>query len=172
MAAARAEFLNGGHFAPLAEAVARLAGVYAPSRGLLLEVGAGTGYYLSRCLAALEGKLGLAVDVSKQAAPPGRILAWALSLPTRGTRFRSAQGRSGSRSFYCYEERVLTWQMILDRTDQAALAGTLPSARHHDPSELADRIAMLPARLEVWGAVTLHVYRKHASLPAAMKRGA
>lgn len=70
MIAARAAFLDGGHFDPLRAAVADAAaadaaGVPDPA---VLEVGAGTGHYLATVLDALPGARGLGVDVSKAAA--------------------------------------------------------------------------------------------------------
>ncbi len=70
---ARAAFQGGGHFAPIADAtVAAVAG--APHLGpgasaLVLEIGAGTGYYLARVLDAVPHALGIALDVAK---PAGR----------------------------------------------------------------------------------------------------
>ena len=66
MVAARAEFLGAGHYRPIASAVvAPLAGC----RGPLLEIGAGTGYYLAAALdAAGAAAAGIALDSSKYAA--------------------------------------------------------------------------------------------------------
>jgi 23S rRNA (guanine745-N1)-methyltransferase len=58
MVAARAEFLAGGHYRPIADTVA------ARCRGTVLEIGAGTGYYL----AAADPELGIALDSSRYAA--------------------------------------------------------------------------------------------------------
>ncbi|MFD1811559.1 putative RNA methyltransferase [Rhodococcus gannanensis] len=68
MIAARAEFLDAGHFDGLRAAVADAsvaAGVDAPA---VLEVGAGTGHYLATVLDALPDAVGVGVDVSKPAA--------------------------------------------------------------------------------------------------------
>lgn len=66
MVAARAEFLGAGHYRPIASAVgAALAG----RRGPLLDIGAGTGYYLAAALdAAGSAAAGIALDSSKYAA--------------------------------------------------------------------------------------------------------
>ncbi|GAB2989246.1 rRNA (guanine-N1)-methyltransferase [Amycolatopsis acidiphila] len=63
MVAARAEFLGAGHYAGLA---GRLAERVAPSlgSGLVVDAGAGTGYYLARVLQEAGGATGLALDVS------------------------------------------------------------------------------------------------------------
>jgi 23S rRNA (guanine745-N1)-methyltransferase len=68
MIAARAAVLGAGHFVPLAQALAQLAADSAPPEGLLLEVGAGTAYYLASVCNRLPGRHGLAVDVSPYAA--------------------------------------------------------------------------------------------------------
>ncbi|TQS46735.1 putative RNA methyltransferase [Cryptosporangium phraense] len=99
MVAARESFLGGGHFAPIAQAVAARAaattapgpaaagpsaggpsaggpgvggpGVGGPGAGLggreglgLLDLGAGTGYYLAAALEAVPGAVGIAADIS------------------------------------------------------------------------------------------------------------
>ncbi|RZQ64786.1 putative RNA methyltransferase [Amycolatopsis suaedae] len=61
MVAARAEFLAAGHYAPLADAIADAV----PSGdGLVVDAGAGTGYYLAAVLDRAPGATGLALDVS------------------------------------------------------------------------------------------------------------
>lgn len=66
MAAARAEFLASGHYAAVADAVARRSGVHQGS--VVLDAGAGTGYYVSRLLDEAPDGRGLALDISKFAA--------------------------------------------------------------------------------------------------------
>jgi 23S rRNA (guanine745-N1)-methyltransferase len=68
MLAARAAVLGAGHFVPLAQALAQRAADSATPEGLLLEVGAGTAYYLASVCNRLPGRHGLAVDVSPYAA--------------------------------------------------------------------------------------------------------
>lgn len=58
MVAARVEFQAAGHYAPIAQAVARAVSL----PGCVLDVGAGTGYYLAQ---ALGERRGVALDVSK-----------------------------------------------------------------------------------------------------------
>ena len=70
MVAARRAFLSAGHFEPIACA---LVGAIADADidatdGIVLDAGAGTGYYLSAVLDAMPARLGLALDVSKRAA--------------------------------------------------------------------------------------------------------
>ncbi len=66
MVAARAEFLAAGHYAAIADAVAGRAAAEEPA--VVLDAGAGTGYYLARVLQAAPTARGLALDVSKFAA--------------------------------------------------------------------------------------------------------
>lgn len=68
MIAARARFLDGHHFDPLMDAVARACATDAPADPAVLEVGAGTGHYLAAVLDALPAAQGIGVDVSKPAA--------------------------------------------------------------------------------------------------------
>src|SRR5206468_1808435 len=58
MVAAREAFLDAGHYAPIADALARRAG-----GDLVVDLGAGTGYYLAR----LGGSRLLALDASRPA---------------------------------------------------------------------------------------------------------
>ncbi len=69
MVEARAAFLAGGHFSAIADAVAGAAtGALAQGPvGCVLEVGAGTGYYLAAVLERLPERAGLALDISKAA---------------------------------------------------------------------------------------------------------
>lgn len=68
MIAARGQFLDGGHFDPLREAVASACATTAVAEPAVLEVGAGTGHYLATVLDALPGARGIGLDVSKPAA--------------------------------------------------------------------------------------------------------
>jgi 23S rRNA (guanine745-N1)-methyltransferase len=88
MVADRAAFLGAGHYAPLAQALAELA-CEAPA-DVVLDAGAGTGYYLAAVLGALRlddgagaGAVGLAMDVSvpalrraARAAPGIGAIGW------------------------------------------------------------------------------------------------
>ena len=70
MVRARRDFLATGHFAPIAAALAAAAATdLAPSTGpgCVVDVGAGTGYYLAAVLDRLPGAAGLALDMSKYA---------------------------------------------------------------------------------------------------------
>jgi 23S rRNA (guanine745-N1)-methyltransferase len=67
MVAARDSVLAEGHFAPVAAALAAGASAVAIDGGLVIDVGAGTGYYLAAVLDRLPDRLGLAVDVSTPA---------------------------------------------------------------------------------------------------------
>jgi 23S rRNA (guanine745-N1)-methyltransferase len=62
MIAARVAFLEAGHYAPIAEAVVAAAGA-----GIIVDLGAGPGYYLAAVLAAYPGARGVALDASRPA---------------------------------------------------------------------------------------------------------
>jgi 23S rRNA (guanine745-N1)-methyltransferase len=84
MVAAREAFLAAGHFAGLRDfvcgtaeraageaggpAAATPGGAGTPEAGCIVEIGAGTGYYLAGVLDRLPGTAGLALDISKFAA--------------------------------------------------------------------------------------------------------
>jgi len=70
MVEARDTVLGAGYFVPLTRALVGLAdsAVDADVPGCVLDVGAGTGYYLAELLAALPGRAGVALDISKHAA--------------------------------------------------------------------------------------------------------
>ena len=98
MVAERAAFLGAGHYDGIAELVAGLAAVavgsasVAPDDSCVLDLGAGTGFYLARVLDAVD-QPGIALDISKHAARLaarahpriGAVVAdaWA-GLPVRG----------------------------------------------------------------------------------------
>lgn len=67
MVSARDRFLARGHYDPLADAVAAAVGTGVGADPDVLEVGAGTGFYLARLLGQLGGR-GVALDVSPAAA--------------------------------------------------------------------------------------------------------
>ena len=68
MVAARDRFLSAGHFAPIADAVAGQAVAHAAPSGCLLDIGAGTGYYLASVLESMPSRTGIAADLSKHSA--------------------------------------------------------------------------------------------------------
>ncbi len=91
MVADRAAFLGAGHYGPLAQALADLASAGLASEAsadVVLDAGAGTGYYLATVLGALRaggdaGAVGLAMDVSvpalrraARAAPGIGAIGW------------------------------------------------------------------------------------------------
>lgn len=67
MVRARDRFLATGRYAPIRQAVARLAADAAPERGTVVDVGCGTGYYLAGVLDQLPGARGLGLDTSVRA---------------------------------------------------------------------------------------------------------
>ncbi len=69
MVAARVAFLESGHFLPIANAVVEAAvTAVGDQEGLIVDAGAGTGYYLTAVLGELTGSYGIAFDLSKFAA--------------------------------------------------------------------------------------------------------
>lgn len=72
MVAAREAFLATGGYAPIAGALADAAHALVPEApeapGCVVDLGAGTGYYLARVLETLPGRAGVALDISKHAA--------------------------------------------------------------------------------------------------------
>ena len=68
MVAARDRFLSAGPYRPVVDRLLELARTAAPASPRLLEVGAGTGYYLARLVAGLDASRGVALDVSPAAA--------------------------------------------------------------------------------------------------------
>jgi SAM-dependent methyltransferase len=64
MVQARADFLGAGHFSSLADALGQAASS-AVAAGCVVDVGAGTGYYLAAVLDRLPERAGLALDISK-----------------------------------------------------------------------------------------------------------
>jgi 23S rRNA (guanine745-N1)-methyltransferase len=71
MIAARESFLGQRHYAPVAGAVSGLAHRLDPAAaggpGIVLDLAGGTGYYLAAVLAALPGRTGICLDLSKPA---------------------------------------------------------------------------------------------------------
>ena len=67
MVEARAAFLAAAHFANVAEEVAQAVSAAVPTRtdGCVIDVGAGTGYYLAAALRRLPSRVGVALDASK-----------------------------------------------------------------------------------------------------------
>lgn len=66
MVAARATFLGAGYYAPIAGQVQAASGGAPP--GCVVDLGAGTGYYLAAVLDRVPDRAGIAVDASKHAA--------------------------------------------------------------------------------------------------------
>jgi 23S rRNA (guanine745-N1)-methyltransferase len=68
MVMAREAFLGGGHYQPVADAVAAAAArLDQGAPGLVLDLAGGTGYYLARVLDELPGRGGACVDLSAPA---------------------------------------------------------------------------------------------------------
>ncbi|KMN24788.1 putative RNA methyltransferase [Pseudomonas helleri] len=65
MVEARRDFLNAGHYAPVAKRLAELAAERAPQRWL--DIGCGEGYYTAQIADALPNADGYALDISREA---------------------------------------------------------------------------------------------------------
>ncbi|WP_223546648.1 putative RNA methyltransferase [Pseudomonas sp. A-B-19] len=65
MVEARRDFLNAGHYAPVAKRLAQLAADYAPQRWV--DIGCGEGYYTAQIAEALPDAEGYALDISREA---------------------------------------------------------------------------------------------------------
>jgi len=85
MVAARRRFLNGGHYQPIAAAVARMALAAVPAGGVAacLDAGCGEGYYLRQLAASVPPAVRMSIiglDISKwavqAAAKPQRDATW------------------------------------------------------------------------------------------------
>lgn len=63
MVAARVDLLSSGVYLPLADALAKVASEHIED-GMVIDAGAGTGYYLAHVLDAVPAAYGLALDVS------------------------------------------------------------------------------------------------------------
>lgn len=81
MVQARIDFLGSGHFQPLADAVCEAAGELAADRPIILDAGAGTGYYLNALQQRMPASAVVALDISKFALRrAARLLPGALCL--------------------------------------------------------------------------------------------
>ncbi len=69
MTAARSHFLSRGYYAPLKDALCRMAVSHMPKDGILLDAGCGEGYYTHAVLEALapKGVKGIGIDISREA---------------------------------------------------------------------------------------------------------
>ncbi|AKK05548.1 methyltransferase family protein [Corynebacterium mustelae] len=79
MIQARETFLSSGHFAPFVEAISTTVAQVFDDSGMpddtepaIVEIGAGTGYYLSHILDSIHNSRGIGIDVS---VPAAKILA-------------------------------------------------------------------------------------------------
>ncbi|WP_049829646.1 putative RNA methyltransferase [Arthrobacter sp. RIT-PI-e] len=88
MVDAREEFLASGHYAPLRDAVVSAVQRHRPDASVVLDAGAGTGYYLRGVVDAAPDTFPVAIDVSKPALrraarriPEGIGLVWDIWRP-------------------------------------------------------------------------------------------
>ncbi|MBM9476271.1 methyltransferase domain-containing protein [Nakamurella flavida] len=68
MVAARVDLLGSGAYAPIVDAVVQAVRGSTGDGGAVVELGAGTGYYLGACVGAVPGSTGLAIDSSRYAS--------------------------------------------------------------------------------------------------------
>lgn len=217
MVASREAFLSRGHFAPFVETVTERvldALSHGPliddSRPTVLEVGAGTGYYLSHTLDAVENSRGVGLDIAVPAAKHlakshpcvGAVVAdvWAglplqdksvdvitvIFAPRNPAEFARVLSDDGEVIVLTPQQghldelreplgilgvedgkvdrlleqargylepvgdgELIEFPMRLDRDAIAAQVGMSPSARHIEPSVLAERVAQLPETMQV-----------------------
>lgn len=83
MVQARIDFLGRGHYEPLAAAVRKAVATHAVPSPVILDAGAGTGYYLRAVLEGLPSSSAIALDISKFALrraarflPSATCLVW------------------------------------------------------------------------------------------------
>jgi 23S rRNA (guanine745-N1)-methyltransferase len=168
MVEARARFLAAGHFAPLADAIAAAARETASGPGIVVEVGAGTGYHLARVLDGLPTRAGLAIDLSRYAARrAARAHARATAIVTDArSEFPLADGSVALALDVFAPRRGDELRRIL-REDGALIVVT--PERHH-LSELRGVLGLLEVDPEkerrVEGALAPHLERE-ASRPLA-----
>ncbi|MFC5268599.1 putative RNA methyltransferase [Kribbella qitaiheensis] len=227
MIEARTTFLSTGHYTPILNALrthttqrlSELATGTAGSGDLIVEVGAGTGYYLAGVVGDGSERWGLALDVSRYAARRaakvhprvGSVIcdAWR-EIPLRDdaaqvilnvfaprnaeemTRVLAPGGsllvvtpnqahlaelvgvlgmvrvdeekerrltESLAGSFEKIGSEAVETVMRLDHPAVERLVAMTPSARHTEPGELTERIAVLPDPVEVTLSVTLSIWR-------------
>lgn len=75
MIRARRDFLNGGYYAPLKEALCRVVDNYFPQGGTLLDAGCGECYYTQGAMEIVSsrGGCGVGIDISKEALRVGGV---------------------------------------------------------------------------------------------------
>lgn len=163
MVAARAEFLAGGWYAPIASAVADAVAGGIPrgvGRGLpVVEVGAGTGYYLAAACAAGAGGIGpdeteLAAD---PVAPPAVPAMKGLAIDASRYALRRAARVPGLAAVLAD-----AWSPLPVRNGVAAAVLSVFAPR--DPAELA-RIAGPDARIVVVTPEVDHLAELRGPLP-------
>lgn len=83
MVQARVDFLGAGHYLPLASELAALVSAAAPGAEVVLDAGAGTGYYLAEAAKSFPQAATVALDISKfalrraaRALPQTSCLVW------------------------------------------------------------------------------------------------
>ncbi|HEY5858084.1 MAG TPA: methyltransferase type 11 [Aldersonia sp.] len=130
MVLARDQFLAAGHFAPIAAAVTEAVAASSAGPARVLEIGAGTGYYLAHVLDAQPDGCGVGLDVAKPAARrlarahprAGAVVADAWQrLPLRGAAFTHAL------SVFAPRNAAEVWRCL---TDDGTYVVVTPTAQH------------------------------------------
>ena len=175
MVAARAEFLDSGHYRRLDDGLADEAAqasreVSAAAAGAVLDLGSGTARHLAAVLDALPDRLGLALDSSTAAlrraarAHPRAAAIGAdalvgslglLSVPDDKEDRLDAQLGS---HFTLAGRRAIEHSMFLARDEAAQIVRMGPSAWHVDERSVTERLAALPDPLTVTASMTLSRY--------------
>jgi 23S rRNA (guanine745-N1)-methyltransferase len=216
MIEARANFLAGGHYAPIRDT---LRAHTPPTATRFAEVGAGTAYYLAGVIDAVEERVGIALDVSRYAARRaakvdpriGSVVcdAWKelplrdgvadvvldVFAPRNASEMRRVLAPEGTLlvvtpnqghlaeliavlgmvrvdedkerrlreslagEFVQTDAAAVEVGMRLDHRSVEQLVAMTPSARHLQPAELTERIAVLVDPVEVTLSVTLSVWQ-------------
>jgi len=138
MVAARVAFLAAGHFSPIAAAVARAAQSFS---GPVLEVGAGTGYYLRAVLdSATNAGCGIAIDSSKYAARRSAVDPRTVSVVADAWSALPLVDAAAGVVLSVFAPRTATEMARVLRPDGLLVAVT-PEPQHL--RQLRDRLAML-----------------------------
>jgi len=196
MVEARRDFLNAGHYAPVARRLAELAAERAPARWL--DIGCGEGYYTAQLADALPQADGYALDISreavKRACRRNPALTWLVASMARvpladascqflasvfspldwqeARRLLSPGGglmRVGPTRGHLMELRERLYDEVRDYADDKHLA-LVPEGMHHAHGEVLEfRLSLAaPADRANLLAMTPHGWRASAERRAAV----
>lgn len=196
MVEARRDFLNAGHYAPVARRLAELAAQRNPGRWL--DIGCGEGYYTAQIADALPSAQGYALDISreavKRACKRSPALTWLVASMARipladascqfiasvfspldwqeARRLLSPGGglmRVGPTSGHLMELREKLYDEVRDYADDKHLALVPPDMAHAHSEILEFRLSLeKPADRANLLAMTPHGWRASAERRAAV----